>query len=99
MNNKKLAEAISHKIYPTEWVTIDDFSIDNNAGRRAGAAQVAEYFIDVLRSEKAARYVLFAFFRREHRREPTKEEVNKLIAAMSTALMALDFVIDEDLEQ
>lgn len=88
---KSDAEEIAQKIYPDDWFessSVKGLKIDNNAGKRAVAVEVAQHFIDVLQSETTANAVMRAFYRREHHKEPSEEEARYLKVHMATALLA-----------
>lgn len=85
------AKEIAASLFPEDWKGTGDFKVDQNAGRRDCAEVIAEHFIKVLRSEKTAKSVMMAFFRREHHREPTEDEVTHLRCHMGTALLAAEF--------
>ena len=92
------AEEIAMQIYPENWIEssgIDGFKIDNNAGRRACAVDVARHFLDVLKGEDTARIVMKAFYRREHNQEPRDNEVGCLSAMMGTALLAYELKLKD----
>ena len=92
------AEEIAMQIYPENWIEssgIDGFKIDDNAGRRACAVDVAEHFLMVLKSEDTARIVMMAFYRREHKKEPDINEAGGLSAMMGTALLAYELKLKD----
>ena len=85
------AQEIALKLFPEDWIShksIDGFRHDNNASRRAVAESVAQHFIDVLQNKTTANAVMRAFYRREHRKEPSEDEARYLQVQMSTALLA-----------
>lgn len=86
MNDAKL---IAEAIFPTDWkVFPNGLKVDQNAGRRHFAEFVAAHFIRTLQKDQTARAVMFAFFRREHGREPMEDEARHLQCHMGTALLA-----------
>ena len=92
------AEEIAMQIYPENWIEssgIDGFKIDNNAGRRACAVDVARHFLGVLKDEDTARIVMKAFYRREHKKEPDTKEAARLSAMMGTALLAYELKLKD----
>jgi len=95
------AEKIAKHLYPESWVESGGHAglrIDNNAGRRACAVQVAERFLEVLNSHDTAIAVMKAFYRREHGREAHGREVASLTAAMATALLAYELALTDSAE-
>ena len=88
MKNKTDAQEIAGLLFPEDWIAHGDFRVDNNAGRRAVAVEVAQHFMRVLWDEKTATAVMHAFYRREHGYDPAKNEAHHLMCHMSTALLA-----------
>jgi len=60
---------------------------------RAVAKETISHFMTVLRSEDTAKQVMYAFYRREHGKEPCEKDVLELSAKMSVALMAIDSLL------
>jgi len=87
------AKQIALILYPKDFVevgSIKGFRIDNNAGRRACAEDVAEHFLNVLNDDKTIEYVMRAFYRREHGHEPDSSDFVRLKAMMGTSLLAYE---------
>ena len=96
------AEEIAMQVYPEDWIEssgIDGFKIDNNAGKRDCAVDIAERFLSVLKSQDTARLVMKAFYRREHNKEPADDEVARLSAMMGTALLAYELKLKDDVQR
>ena len=85
-----ISKRIAHDIFPESWVIDGEFRHDRNASKRAVAEEVAEIFINALRSESVANEVMLAFVRRSAGSEPNQEDVSLLTCYMATALMAID---------
>ena len=96
------AKEIANLIYPEKWVRNTDnpdFKIDNNAGKRAVAEDVAGHFLRVLKDEKTASAVMHAFYRRQHNHEPHKDDVARFSAQMGTALLAYELRLKDHCSQ
>lgn len=96
--NENDAKEIAERMYPTDFKNVgsgayEGLMIDQNAQMRCAAEMVIEQMLDDIHSEKAASYVMHAFFRREHGREPNEDEKKHLTVHMSTALYALDQIL------
>ena len=90
-------DKIANHLYPDDWIRCQfsngEFKHDNNAPSRGVAKDVISHFMTVLRSEDAAKQVMYAFYRREHGKEPSEKDVLELSAKMSVALMAIDSLL------
>lgn len=87
------AKEIAMLLFPESWVantSNQDFKLDNNAGRRHCAEAVAQHFLEVLKRDSTVSAVMHAFYRREHFKEPSSEEVMELSAKMGAALLAYE---------
>jgi hypothetical protein len=82
-------------LYPNEWVEVmPDFTIDNNAPKRAVAEEVFKVAFEKLKTEHVADSVAKAFLRRSAKWGNDNNAVSA--ANMSTALMAAIIAIRDD---
>lgn len=87
------AEKLANEIYPEKLVSNPDFLglyQDENASNRDIAVNVIKKIEKVFFDENSARNVMYAFYRREHHREPLFDDVENLTCHMLTAFMAID---------
>lgn len=91
-------EKLASEIFPERMESNPDFLglyQDANSDKRDIAIEVINKIESVFFNENSARNVMYAFYRREHHREPSPDEVEDLTCHMLTAMMAIDMYRDD----
>ena len=93
------AEEIAAKVYPAEWFTSDkhlfgaqEFRIDQNAGKRGVAVEVAKHFLTIMDSEYVAKRLTKAFVRR-YAGEEAAQQLELEYCHMLTAMLSVEMAL------